>query len=213
MNEHLNQILEIKKQKMIANYEKHHIELLFMEDKKELHDYLKTILHSNKTVSVGGSQTLFETGVIDLLKESDIVFDNRYEEGLSQEEIQAIFRRTFSNDIFITSTNALTTDGFLYNIDYTGNRVAAMIYGPKEVVVIAGKNKVFESEASAIEHVRNVACPANCLRLNRQTPCTKTGKCMDCNSEDKLCSSYVKMGYQKEHHRIKVIILNKDYGY
>lgn len=213
MNEHLNAILEIKKQKMKTNFEKHHIEVLFMDTKEELQAYLKTILHSKKTVSVGGSQTLFETGVIDLLKESDVLFDNRYEEGLTQEDIQAIFRRTFSNDIFITSTNALTVDGYLYNIDYTGNRVAAMIYGPKEVIVIAGKNKIFDSEQSAIEHVRNAACPANCVRLNRQTPCTKTGKCMDCSSEDKLCSSYVKMGYQKEKNRIKIIILNDDYGY
>ena len=213
MNEHLNQINEIKKNKMIESFKKHHMEVMFMESVEELHAYLKTILHSQKTVSVGGSQTLFEAGVIDLLKQSDVKFDNRYEEGLTPEQIQDVFRRTFFNDLFITSTNALTLDGYLYNIDYTGNRVAAMIYGPKEVIVIAGKNKIFESEQSAIEHVRNVACPANCLRLNRNTPCTKTGKCMDCVSDGRLCSSYVKMGFQKEVNRIKIIILDGNFGY
>ena len=103
--------------------------------------------------------------------------------------------------------------GYLYNIDFTGNRVASMIFGPKEVLVIAGRNKIFDSEASAIEHVRNVACPANCARLNRNTPCIQTGKCVDCSSEGKLCSAYVKMGYQKIKNRVKVIILNGEYGY
>ena len=213
MNKDLNTIMDIKKNKMMDAYHKHHMELMFMDSVEELHEYLNSVLVNQKTVSVGGSQTLFETGVIDLLKNSDVKFDNRYEEGLTPDEVQDVFRRTFFNDLFITSTNAMTTDGYLYNIDYTGNRVAAMIYGPKEVIVIAGKNKIFESEASAIEHVRNVACPANCVRLNRNTPCTKTGKCMDCVADGRLCSSYVKMGYQREVNRIKVIILNEDYGY
>ena len=123
------------------------------------------------------------------------------------------FRKGFFSDIYFTSTNALTIDGYLYNIDYTGNRVASMIFGPKEVYVIAGKNKVFDSEASAIEHVKNVACPANCARYNRNTPCVKLGKCMDCMTDEKLCSSYVKMGFQKEVNRIKVIVLNEEYGF
>lgn len=213
MNEYLNELLEMKKQRMVEQYKKHHMELIFMEDAEKLREYLKGILHSRKTVCVGGSQTLFETGVIDQIRSSDVIFYDRYEEGLSPEEIQEVFRKGFFSDIYFTSTNALTADGFLYNIDSVGNRVASMIFGPKEVYVIAGKNKVFESEASAIEHVKNIACPANCSRLHRNTPCVKVGKCVDCASDEKLCSSYVKMGFQKEVNRIKVIVLNEEYGY
>ena len=213
MNENLKKILEVKKQRMKDAFKKHHMELIFMENAEELKEYLKGILHSQKTVCVGGSQTLFETGVIDLIRSSNVTFYDRYEEGLSPAEIQEVFRKGFFSDIYFTSTNALMIDGCLYNIDYTGNRVASMIFGPKEVYVIAGRNKVFDSEASAIEHVRNVACPANCARYQRNTPCVSLGKCVDCVSEDKLCSSYVKMGFQKEVNRIKVIVLNEDYGF
>lgn len=213
MNQYLQDIIEIKQQKMIEAFESHQMEITFVENKAMLIECLKSIFVDKKSVSFGGSQTLFETGVIDLVRNSDVELYDRYKEGLSAEEIQDIFRKTFTNDIFVTSSNAITTDGYLYNIDYTGNRVAAMIYGPKEVIVIVGKNKIFESEQSAIEHIRNVACPANCARLNRQTPCVKTGKCMDCNSPDRLCSSYVKMGKQREKGRIKLFVVNEDYGY
>ncbi len=213
MNQYLQEVLEVKKQKMTDCFQKHRMDLIFMENAEELREYLKGILHSGKTVCVGGSQTLFETGVIDQIRSSDVIFYDRYEEGLSPEGIQEVFRKGFFSDIYFTSTNALSTDGYLYNIDYTGNRVASMIYGPKEVYVIAGKNKVFDSEASAMEHVKNVACPANCARYHRNTPCVKTGKCVDCASEEKLCSSYVKMGFQKEANRVKVIVLNEEYGF
>ena len=213
MNEYLEKITEVKKQRMQEAYKKHHMELIFMDNAKQLQEYLGNVLHSQKTVCVGGSQTLFETGVIDLIRNSDVTFYDRYEEGLTPAQIQDVFRKGFFSDIYFTSTNALTTDGYLYNIDYTGNRVASMIFGPKEVYVIAGKNKVFDSEASAIEHVKNVACPANCARYNRNTPCVKLGKCMECASDEKLCSAYVKMGFQKEVNRIKVIVLNEEHGF
>ena len=157
--------------------------------------------------------TLFETGVIDLIKKSDVVYNDRYQEGLTREELNDIFKKAFTSDIFITSTNALTTDGHMYNIDGTGNRVAAMIYGPKEVIVVAGKNKVFETENEAINHIKTISAPANAVRLHKQTPCVKTGECKNCLSADRICSSYVKLGYQVNADRIKVIIVNEDLGY
>ena len=213
MNQYLNELCKLKQEKMKKAYQKHGMEITFVENKEELCKALKPLLVNGKSISFGGSQTLFETGVIDLVRSSDVTLYDRYKEGLSGEEIQDIFRKAFTSDLYVTSTNAMTIDGYLYNIDYTGNRVAAMIYGPKEVIVVVGKNKIFESEASAIEHVRNVACPANCMRLNRQTPCVKTCKCMDCESEDRLCSAYTKMGKQRVKGRIKIFIVNEDYGY
>lgn len=157
--------------------------------------------------------TLFETGVIDKLRNSDVQFLDRYQEGLTREQVQSIFRESFLADIYITSSNAVTMNGCLYNIDGTGNRVAAMIYGPKEVLVIVGRNKIFTTEEAAINHIRNVAAPANAMRLNKNTPCTKAGKCLDCKSSDCICSSFVKMGYQSNVNRIKVIVVNEDLGY
>ena len=152
-------------------------------------------------------------GVIDLIRELDVDFIDRYEEGISREEMENRFREAFFADVFMTSTNALTMDGCLYNVDGNGNRVAAMIYGPKEVIVIAGMNKIFESEEEAIAHIKNCSAPANAMRLNKKTPCTKTGKCMQCHSPERICSSYVKLGYQGKMNRIKVIIVKENLGY
>lgn len=213
MDKNLQEITKIKEDKMIRAFNQNNMQITFVDNFEQLHNYLKRYLCNQKTVSLGGSMTLFETGVIDLIKESDVVLNDRYQENLSREELNEIFRKAFTSDLFITSTNALTRDGHLYNIDGTGNRVAAMIYGPKEVIVIAGKNKVFDTECEAINHIKTVSAPANAVRLNRKTPCTKAGECQNCSSPDRICSSFVKMGYQVNEKRIKVIIVNEDLGY
>ena len=225
MDKNLQEIIRIREDRMIKAFNQNNMQITFVENFEQLHNYLNhkfvhlslglvILLHNHqKTVSLGGSMTLFETGVIDLIKESDVVYNDRYQEGLSREELNDVFKKAFTSDIFITSTNALTTDGHLYNIDGTGNRVAAMIYGPKEVIVVAGKNKVFETEAEAINHIKTISAPANAVRLNKKTPCAKTGECKNCLSADRICSSYVKLGYQVNADRIKVIIVNEDLGY
>lgn len=213
MDKNLQTIIKIKQSNMIKAFAKNNMQLTFVEDFNELHELLKKYLCNQKTVSLGGSMTLFETGVIDQIHQSDVILYDRYQEGLDREEMQEIFRKAFTSDLFITSTNALTTDGCLYNVDGNGNRVAAMIYGPKEVIVIAGKNKIFDSEAKAIDHIKTVSAPANAVRLNKNTPCIKTGTCMDCLSPERICSSYVKLEYQGNVDRIKIIIVNQELGY
>ena len=213
MDKNLQSIIKIKQDEMIKAFERHNMQLTFVDNLEQLHNYLERYLCNQKTVTLGGSMTLFETGVIDHIHQSDVVLYDRYQEGLTRDQMQEIFRKAFTSDLFITSTNALTTDGCLYNIDGNGNRVAAMIYGPKEVIVIAGKNKVFENEAEAINHIRKVSAPANAVRLNKKTPCTKKGECMDCLSPDRICSSYVKLGYQGNVGRIKIVIVDQDLGY
>lgn len=213
MDKHLQTIEKIKQNQMIKAFRDHNMEIFFLDNEQELKKYLKTVLKDNKSVAVGGSMTLFETGVIDLIRTSPVIFYDRYQEGLTRTQMQELFKQAFTADIFITSTNALTVDGCLYNVDGNGNRVAAMIYGPSEVLVIAGKNKIFESEQAAIEHIKNVSAPANAIRLQKETPCSKTGHCMECKAPQRICSSYVKLGYQGNENRIKVIILNDTYGY
>jgi len=213
MEENLKALLKIKENQIIKAFEGHNMTCLFVENEQELKTYLKNILVNDKKVAVGGSVTLNQLGVIDLLRESDVQFIDRYEPDISREEMENRFREAFFADLFITSTNALTVDGCLYNIDGNGNRVAAMIYGPKEVIVIAGMNKIFYSEEEAISHIKKCSAPANAIRLKKKTPCTKTGQCMECHSPDRICSSYVKLGYQGKVNRIKVIIVEESLGY
>lgn len=213
MDNHLKTLLKIKEVELIKSFEKNNMTLMFVKDKKELETYLKGILNHQKKVAVGGSVTLNQMGVIDLIRASDVQFIDRYEEGISRDEIEERFRQSFFADVLLTSTNALTMDGCLYNIDGTGNRVAAMIFGPKEVIVIAGLNKICQDENEAIAHIKNCSAPANAIRLNKKTPCAKTGKCMECHSPERICSSYVKLGYQGKVNRIKVIIVEDYLGY
>lgn len=213
MEENLQNLMKIKENQLIKAFEDHNMSMMVVKDKEELTNYLKSILVDQKKVAVGGSVTLNQLGVIDLLRTSDVDFIDRYEEGLTREQMEERFKEAFFADIFLTSTNALTMDGCLYNIDGTGNRVAAMIYGPKEVIVIAGINKIFLNEEQAIAHIQNCSAPANAMRLNKKTPCAKTGRCMECHSPERICSSYVKLSYQSKVNRIKVIIIEEDLGY
>lgn len=213
MDENLNRLIKLKREKMEKAFQNNNMELFHLDNSQQLLTFLEDYLKPGIKVGVGGSMTLFETGVIDKLRNSNVQFLDRYQEGLTREQIQNIFRESFLADIYITSSNAVTMNGCLYNIDGNGNRVAAMIYGPKEVFVIVGRNKIFTTEEAAINHIRNVAAPANAMRLNKNTPCTKAGKCLDCKSSDCICSSFVKMGYQSNVNRIKVIVVNEDLGY
>lgn len=213
MEENLEYLWKIKETQLIKAFEANNMTCLFVKNKHELMTYLKNIFVDEKKVAVGGSVTLQQLGVIDLIRESDVHFIDRYENGLSRDAMMDRFREAFFADLFITSTNALTMDGCLYNIDGTGNRVAAMIFGPKEVIVIAGLNKICQDEATAIQHIKNFSAPANAIRLNKKTPCTKTGHCMECQSPERICCSYVKLGYQSQMNRIKVIIIEEDLGY
>ena len=175
MEENLNELMKIKENELIKAFEKHNMTMLVVKDREELETYLKNVFVNGKKVAVGGSVTLNQLGVIDMLRSSDVDFIDRYEEGLTREEVEQRFREAFFADLFITSTNALTMDGCLYNVDGTGNRVAAMIYGPKEVIVIAGLNKICLNEQEAIDHIKNCSAPANAMRLNKKHHVQKWG--------------------------------------
>ena len=213
MEKNMERLLKIKENQMIHAFEKNQMSLIIVKNRDELMNYLQARLVDHKKVAVGGSVTLSQLGVIDLIRKSNVEFIDRYDPSLTREEVLDKLREGLFSDIFITSTNALTMDGCLYNVDGTGNRVAAMIFGPKEVLVIAGKNKICENEQEAIWRIRHYSAPANAMRLDKKTPCIQTGKCMDCHSPDRICSSYVKLGYQSQAHRIKIILVEEDLGY
>lgn len=213
MDKNLLGMYDLKIERLKKALERNNMTCEVFNTEEELHDYFKTIFKDQKVVAVGGSMSLDEMHVLDLVRASDVKFLDRYAKGLTKEEIKAIHHKAFNADIYLTSTNAMTTDGCLYNIDGNGNRVAAMIYGPKDVYVVAGVNKIFESEEEAIDHIKNVSAPANAIRLHRQTGCAVAGKCVNCMSDQRICASYVKLARQGNKDRIHVIIMRQELGY
>lgn len=213
MDNNAKWVEEQKIKRTMENLEKNNIEAYFVEDNNVLIEKVSEFVKAGDTVSVGGSMTLFETGVIEFLRNGKFNFLDRYAEGLNAEDIKDIFRKTFSANAYLVSSNAVTEKGELYNVDGTGNRVAAMIYGPDNVIVIVGVNKIVRDVQEAIERNKEYAAPANAKRLNRNTPCTKVGYCMDCSSGERICNDYVLIRRQGQKGRIKVIIVGKELGY
>lgn len=204
-------------ERTMKNLKKNQMHAVYIPAKTALPALLSNYCTDHKTVTFGGSMTLFETGTIDYLrrraKENQIHLLDRYAEGLPREQIEEIYRMAFSADIYFTSSNAITEDGYLYNVDGNGNRVAAMIYGPKKVIVIAGRNKIVPDKQAAIKRIQEISTPKNTQRLKLQTPCAKTGACTHCTSPDRICCSYVFLGQQRIKNRIEVILIGEPYGY
>lgn len=213
MDNNIKRVEEQKIKRTMENLEKNNIEAYFVEDNSELIEKISELVKEGDTVSVGGSMTLFETGVIEFLRKGDFNYLDRYAEGLKGDDLKDIYRKTFSADAYFVSSNAVTEKGELYNVDGNGNRVAAMIYGPDNVIVIVGVNKIVRDVQEAIARNREYAAPANAKRLNRETPCAKIGYCMDCNSKERICNDYVLIRRQGQKGRIKVIIVGKELGY
>lgn len=205
--------MEQKVKITMDNLEKNNMEAYFVKNEEEMLSKVKELLTEGETVAVGGSMTLFETGIIEYLRNGKFNFLDRYKAGLTQDEIKGIFRKSFFADSYLVSTNALTQNGELYNVDGNGNRVAAMLYGPDKVIVIAGINKIVKDLDAAIKRNREISAPVNAKRLNRTTPCTKVGQCIDCKSSDRICNEYTLIRRQGTKGRIKVIIVGKELGY
>ncbi len=164
-----------------------------------------------KQVGYGGSMTLDENGFKDSVKAAghDIIIRENYK---TPEETKECNAKLVNADAFLMSTNAITLDGELVNIDGRGNRVSFLIYGPESVIVVAGMNKVVTNVEDGIRRVRNEATPPNCNRLNCNTPCAVTGKCGDCFT-DSICCQFVVTRMSRVPGRIKVILVGETLGY
>lgn len=198
---------------IIKHLKERQMEGYYCKTAKEAVTLAASLLPPNATAAFGGSMTLEETGMLAFLraKEDLTLFDRSTAK--NPEEVQEIYARAFTADAYFMSTNAVTTDGRLVNIDGTGNRVAALIWGPKQVIVLAGMNKVCPTLEDACRRVKNIASPPNCIRLNRKTPCAATGVCGDCLSPDCICSQTVITRRSQIPGRIKVILIGEQYGY
>lgn len=213
MDQHVLTIYEDKIQRLIKNLESNNMKGTYLKSREELMAYLNAQIQDGSLVSVGGSQTLFELDLISYLRNREIRFLDRYKGELTGDEKKELYRKSFFADFYFSSSNAITVDGHLYNVDHTGNRVAALLYGPEKVFVIVGINKIVDTVEEAIARVRAVAAPANNVRLNRNTPCVKFGSCVDCKVEDRICNEYTLIKRQAVKDRIDVIILPFELGY
>lgn len=184
-----------------------------VEDEKALISKIQELVEENSVVACGGSMSLFEVGVMEHLRSGRYTFLDRYREGITPEEVAKVYLDSFSSKAYFTSSNAITEQGELYNVDGNGNRVAAMLYGPEKVIVVVGVNKIVKDLDAAIKRNKEISAPANAKRLNRKTPCTKVGYCMDCNSNERICREYTLIKGQVRPNRIHVIFLNKEIGY
>lgn len=198
--------------KLISEFKKRNIDSRYFKNSTELLEYLKTLIPENSVVSWGGSMTLKETGTADFLKSGKFNTLDR-DNASGAEEIKKIFHEALSADYYFMSSNAVTKDGKLVNTDATGNRVAALCYGPENVIVIAGMNKVVTDEAAAIDRIRNYASPINTIRISRDTPCSKTGKCGHCLGSQSICSHTVITRNSVFEGRIKVLLIGEEYGF
>lgn len=197
---------------IIHALKKRNISGYYFETIQEATNFANNMIENHSTVSWGGSTTLKEIGLLDVLNNRPLTLLDR-SLAKNSDEINKIYRDAFSADYYLMSTNAITLDGKLINIDGNGNRVAALIFGPKKVIIIAGMNKVAVDEISGIARVQNYATPPNAVRLNMNTPCAKTGKCSDCLSEDCLCCEIVITRKSRHNDRIHVILVGETLGF
>jgi hypothetical protein len=172
-----------------------------------------TFIKPGTTVGFGGSQTVRTLGLDEAIIKAGGVILNHNAPDLSPEQRIEVMREQQVCDLFISSSNAITLDGFLCNLDGHGNRVSAMIFGPRKVLVIAGTNKICKDEVAAWDRVKAVAAPLNMKRLDRPNPCTKTGECMDCNLPTRGCNAYVTLRRRPALTDFSVFIVGKNLGY
>ncbi len=197
---------------LIEKFNKRGIEGYYCENGEEALMMAKRFLTPGCSISWGGSETLEEIGLIAELKASDYIIYDRHA-AKTPEEKSLMYSKIVTADYYFMSSNAITLDGQLVNIDGLGNRVACLITGPKNVIIIAGMNKLVTDVNTGIDRVRNMAAPPNTVRLNLKTPCAGLGKCANCLVEDCICCEIVITRKSKIPGRIKVILVGEELGF
>jgi L-lactate utilization protein LutB len=201
--------------------EKNNMQAYIAETCEEACGIVRDLLKDGEQISCGGSMTLAECGIMDIMRSGKYDFLDRSKAG-SPEEVGEIYRKAFFCDTYLSSSNAITENGELYNVDGNCNRVAAITFGPKRVIIVAGRNKVVRDFDEAVKYVKRVSAPANAVRLGLDTPCASLGECAGvntdnvcsgCKSDKRICCGYVVTGFQRDKDRIKVILVNEELGY
>jgi hypothetical protein len=208
----LKQYYETQAVSIIRNLNQRGMEGYYCPNSKAAVEKALSFLSKGVSVSFGGSVTLEESGMLAALRQGEFELIDRTL-AKTPEERKESYRRAFSADFYFMSSNAITMDGQLVNIDGTGNRAAALVYGPDTVILLVGMNKVVKTLEEAISRVHEKAAPPNTMRLNMQTPCSKTGTCANCLSKDCICAQTVLTRFNRIPGRIKVLLIGESLGY
>jgi len=211
MNAHKEEVWIKQCETAVKALRANRIDARLARTRDELFALIRELIPAGAKVSSGGSQTLLQCGAAELLdREFDYYFRGRKREDGSLVDSE---REAFHADWFVSSANAVTLNGELYFRDGNGNRLAAVAFGPKNVLIIAGANKLVRDLHAAEERVMMTAAPANCVRLDKNTGCRKTGYCVNCKKEERICSLTLTCAFQQNAWRIHVILLPEELGF
>ncbi len=199
-------------QKVIKGLQSRNMEGFYAESKEEAFELAVGMIEKGSSVGWGGSASIEDIGLKKAVCEGDYVVYNRdvCKDATEKRETEI---KILGSDYFLCSCNAITEDGVLLNIDGNSNRVAAIAYGPKHVIMVVGMNKVAKDEEAAMYRARNIAAPVNAQRFELNTPCKTTGSCADCKSVDSICCQFLMTRFSRHQGRIKVILVNENMGY
>lgn len=200
-------------EKTVSALEKNHFTATYVKTCQEAKDLILSLIPDDAAVGIGGSATVKELDLDQALEAKTKTIYDHNKPGLTPEETVEFRRKQLTCDVFLTSTNAVTLDGKLVNTDGSGNRVAAMIFGPKQVIVVAGVNKIVSHTHEGYHRIKMIAAPLNNKRLNRPNPCTKTGMCMDCQAPTRICNVTTILHKQPPLTPIHVIIVGENLGF
>jgi hypothetical protein len=202
-----------KAKEIVEILNKKHFKASYVETLDEAKEKLIGMIEKGASVAIGGSTTLSDMGMVEVLRNGNYQFFDRYQKLPFDPDIVEIHRQSLTADYLITGTNAITKHGELVNTDCTGNRVAPMIFGPQNVIIVAGINKIVDSLDDAFKRIREIA-PMNSKRIKHETPCVETGFCVDCDCKKRICNftTIIHNGIKFEG-RIKIIIVAEELGY
>jgi len=213
MREHLHWLHEQRCMKAVKSLRSNGFEAIYCPSQRDAYENIISAARDATSIGIGGSMTLEELDLVPELCRMEKELLLRDLPGLTPEEQLAVRRRHLTCDLFLTSTNAVTLAGQLVNVDGIGNRVGAMTFGPRKVIVVAGRNKIALDLEAALKRIREIAAPANAHRLGKKLPCALTGSCSDCQSPERICRITVILDRMPSLSDIRVLVVNADMGY
>lgn len=197
---------------LVKNLNSRHFEAYYCKDKAQALEKALEIIPGGASVGWGGAKSASEIGLLDAVRNGNYHALDR-ETCATPEERERMAMACLSADVFVTGANALSVDGQMVNIDGIGNRVAAIVYGPKKVIVVAGMNKVCDTIESAVTRARTVAAPMNMQRFDKDSPCSVTGVCGNCKNENCICNQILVTRNCRPANRICFLIVGEDLGF
>lgn len=212
-------------EKVIAALEKNNMQGIYVPCINSIPRVVEELLSENAVITAGGSVSLHESGVWELINKDCYRFLDRNREGITPEERQEVFKTCIGADYYFCSSNAVTENGELVNVDGFCNRIASIAFGPKRVIMVVGANKIVKDVNEGLLRIKKIAAPKNCVRLGIESPCSKLGHCVSleksdnpdftdgCNFERRICANYLVSGRQQVKGRITVIICEENLGY